>query len=206
MRSHLVLLKIDSVTAVLCLASVAVSVGSMFVLYVTGGLETRCIMAIVSIPYIVGTIALSLSCSVRMRPGWGSFLVSSGVGRKEMIRLFHAPALAVYLTVSISFATAYLLLPEETGIAILSCACVALAVSVLTSVVGILSYSISGSSLMTGLSGVVVPMVLAMISYLSFVKDSNTDPITALACLVVTAVIAVVCLKASMDCFRRLDL
>ena len=206
MRPGFVSFRIYGAVAAACLASAAVSVGSMMVLHGIGSLETSHVMAFVSIPYVIGVVALSLSGSARMRPGWGSFLVSSGVGRKEVMLSLHAPALAIHLAVSIFFAASSVLFPERIGIAVLACACVALAVSVLAAAVGIMSYSMSGSSLMADLSGVVAPMVLAMASYLSFVDGAPADIGLPLMCLVASFAIVAMCLKASINCFRRLDL
>jgi hypothetical protein len=206
MRPRLVPLRIYGAVAAVCLASAAVSVCSMIVLHGMGGLETSHVMAIVSVPYVIGTIALSLSGSMRMRPGWNSFLVSSGVGRKEVMLSLHAPALIIHLAASVSFAAASFLFPERICTAVLACACIAIATSILAAAVGIVSYSISGSSLMTDLSGVVAPMVLAMASYILFVDGAPTDICLSLVCLIASLAIATMCLKTSISCFRRLDL
>ncbi len=206
MRPGPVSLRTYCAVAVVCLASAATSVGSMIVLHGMDCLETRYIMAIVSVPYAIGTIALSFSVSVRMCPGWSSFLVSSGVGRKEMMRSLHASALAVHLAVTMLFAAASFLFPEMICIAVLACACIALVASVLAAVIGIMSYSMSGSSLIADLSGVVMPMVLAMASYVSFIDDAPVDIGFAMVCLAAGLVVAAACMKVSIDCFRRLDL
>ncbi|MBO4568536.1 MAG: hypothetical protein J5674_00910 [Candidatus Methanomethylophilaceae archaeon] len=206
MRGVPVSIRMYGATAAVCLASVALSVGSMTVLDGTGGLEARHAMAFVSVPYAIGAVALSFSCSTSMRLGWNSFLVSSGVGRKGMMRSLHSFALAIYSAVLVFFALASVLFTGRIGTAIVSCACIAMAVSVSASAVGIMSYSMSGSSLMTDLTGAIVPMILAMASYISFIDGAFEDVGLALMCLVAALAIVAVCLRASMNCFRRLDL
>ena len=104
---------LDRETLAACAIALAASISAIALLWSRGRLEEYYLMALASLPYMVAVPALSVADSRRMHPRWGSFLVSSGIGRRTMIWSFYARSVAVLLAIALSLAVVSALSRED---------------------------------------------------------------------------------------------
>jgi hypothetical protein len=168
--------------------------------------STRFVMLAVSIPLMVSMIVITMGNARSMSRKWNSFVISSGVVRRNVIFSLFVPPIIVYLIIVSIMMMGSLLLSGDVGREMLNCAPVACIIVSIATVFGIMSFAMSGSSLFSDILGVAVPIMMIMIGYCYHEYDIAFDSLSIAVSVIVALIMIVLGWRVSVSGFRRLDL
>jgi len=166
----------------------------------------RFVMLAASIPLMVSMIVITMGNARSMSRKWNSFVISSGVVRRDFISSLFVPPIIVYLIITSIMMAGSLLLSGDVGRAMLNCAPMACIIVSIATVLGIISFGLSCSSLFSDILGVAVPILMIMIGYCYYEYESAFDPLSIAVSVIVALITIVLGWRMSVSSFRRLDL
>ena len=168
--------------------------------------SSRWVMLVVSIPFMLSMVAITMGNARSMSRRWNSFIISSGVGRSDVVSSLFVPSSIVYLIIAAIMMAGSSLLSEDVGWAVLNCVPVACVIAFVAALCGIVSFSLSGSSLFSDILGAAVPILMIMIGYCCNGYEPTSDILGIVVLVVIVSIMVILGWKMSVSSFRRLDL
>lgn len=201
MNQSLIALRINNASLVCGIIAAVSVIAGLFIID-----SPRVVMLAVSIPLMASMIVITMGNGRSMSRKWNSFVISSGVVRRDVISSLFVPPIIVYLIIASITMAGSLLLSGDVGSTMLNCAPVACIIVSFATVFGIMSFALSGSSLFSDILGVAVPILMIMIGYCYYEYEPAFDPLSIVVFAIVALITIVLGWRMSVNGFRRLDL
>ncbi len=197
-------LRTDRASIAACIIAVALSLAIAVIIDACWHPGTGFRKAAAFVPFVILSVLIALNSSRQMSVGWNSFLVSSGVSRRDVVGSFYAPAITVYvLTALVTVLLSTIVFPDEE---VLGCVCLSLLLLSISLVIGLISFSDSLSSLVSDILGAVTPIALLIVLYLMSEKAFSIDMLGSVSCIVIAAILLLSGWIMSNRLFRRKDI
>ncbi len=201
MNQSLMALRMNNASLICGIIAAVLAIAGLFVVD-----SPRFVMLAVSIPFMMSMIVITMGNTCSMSRKWNSFVISSGVVRRDVIFSLLVPPIIVYLIIASIMIMGSLLLSGDVGRAMLNCAPVACIIVSIATVFGIMSFALSGSSLFSDILGVAVPIMMIMIGYCYYEYDIAFDSLSIAVSVIIALIAIVLGWRMSISSFRRLDL
>ena len=201
MNLSLMVLRMNNASLICGIIAAVLAIAGLFVID-----SPRFVMLAASIPLMVSMIVIAMGNGRSMSRKWNSFVISSGVVRKDLISSLFVPPIIVYLIIASIMMMGSLLLSGDVGEAMLICVPVACIIVSIATVLGIILFGLSGSSLFSDIIGVAVPILMIMVGYCYYEYNTVFDSLIIAVSVIVALIMIVLGWRMSVSSFRRLDL
>ena len=137
MKLSLIALRMNNASLICGIIAAVLAIAGLIVVD-----STRFVMLAASIPLMVSMIVITTGNGRSMSRKWNSFVISSGVVRRDVISSLFVPPIIVYLIIASITMAGSLLLSGDVGSTILNCAPVACIIVSIATVFGIMSFAL----------------------------------------------------------------